>query len=134
MEARARADAIEQRGEAYFDEWMEELSSKQDEAARRATTERLAGLRQQFTTILAESRQLRQQFRKFLDGLRSMRASLSKEQTRAALDRNQPPAGQVVSDGLSAQQAMDRLLITLEKAKTAVRSMGSRPSKSGGNS
>ena len=124
IEARSRVEAMEKRGEAYFEEWADELSTLPDEKARGVGEEQLGQLRQHYIFILGDSRQVREEFRKFLDGLRSVRAGMAKNPSRAMVEQVQPPARQVVSDGIRAGQAMDRLITRLRTAQTAVEYIG----------
>lgn len=120
IKARARADAMERRGRAYFDEWTEEIAEVQDAAARKVATGQFDNLQLHFESILADSRQVRQEFRKFLDGLRALRGS-----NPGGLDR-------IAADGLKAERAMDKLLSTLQSALAVVESGASRSPKTGG--
>jgi hypothetical protein len=128
MKVRARADAMEKRGEAYFQEWEEEIKSETGSVAK----ERFAELRQHFDAILKGSRQVRQAFRLFLDGLRGVSASLGLHPVPAAIEKSRPTLMQIVSNGKQAEETMDQLLNTLSAAQTAVKSGPMPPPKSGG--
>ena len=128
MKVRARADAMEKRGEAYFQEWEEEIKSETGSVAK----ERFAELRQHFDEILKGSRQVRQAFRPFLDGLRGVSVSLGQQPAPTAIEKAAPTLTQIVSDGKQAEETMDQLLNTLSAAQTAVKSGPMPPPKSGG--
>jgi hypothetical protein len=132
VSARAHADAMEKRGEAYFEEWAEEIAGSGDEAARRAAKVRFAELRQHFDGILKDSRQVRQSFRQFLDGLREARARFGSRSVPVATEKWQPTPAQIAADGRHAEVAMDHLLSTLKAAEIAVRSGPVPPAKPGG--
>ena len=123
IEARARAEAMEKRGEAYFQEWSEEVSKVQDEEAHHLAMARLDQLRQHYSAILEQSKQVRQEFRNYLDGLRRLRGALGREATLATFAKAEPAPGQVASNGLAAERAMDQLLATLQRAKAALRTI-----------
>jgi hypothetical protein len=131
--ARARADAMEQRGMAYFDEWAEEITGAGDDSARRAAREHLEGLRQHFDAIMKDSREARQAFRTFLEGMRAQRAALGWKPAYAAIEQARPVLDKVAADGRSAEEAFGRLVATLNEAETAVMS-ASMKSKQGGKS
>src|SRR5262245_57825346 len=122
LKARARADAMEKRGEAYFEEWAEEIKSETG-----ATKERFTELRQHFDEILKGSRQVRQAFRQFLDGLRGVSTSLGQQPAPAAIEKARPTLTKIASDGRQAEKTLDQLLNTLSAAQTAVTS-GPMPS------
>ena len=134
IKARARADAMEKRGEAYFEEWAEEMSDSTEETARRAPKERFAALHRHFEAILKDSGQVRQQFRPFLERSRRLRTLLGQKPTADAIAQAKPICVQVAADGQQAEAAMDQLLNTLQAAEAAVLS-GPLPSvKPGGKS
>jgi hypothetical protein len=131
---------MEKRGEAYFDEWAEEIKFE----VGGPTKERFAELRQHFDEILKGSRKLRQAFRQYLDGLRGVIAAAAKAEGQRlkaggtpalSLQTSALPAStltKVISDGRQAEETMNELLNTLSAAQTAVMS-GPMPSpKSGG--
>jgi hypothetical protein len=132
IEARARADAMEKRGHAYFEEWTEGISASQTGQAR---TEALAGLgelRRHFEAILGQSREVRQAFRNYLDGLRGLRAATASEKTRGALAGAKPGPAQVTADGHSVERGLDQLSEILQTARAAVEKAGLKPIKGGG--
>jgi hypothetical protein len=132
IKARARADAMEQRGEAYFEEWAEEISGAADEASRRAAKARFAELHQHFEAILNDSRQVRQAFRPYLEGLRRLRTTLGPKPTFATIETAKPEFAPLVSGGRQAEEKMEQLLKTLKTAEAAVMAGPMPPMKSGG--
>ena len=132
IKARARADAMEKRGEAYFEEWGEEISASGNEASRELARERFAELRLHLDAVLKDSRQVRQEFRRFLDGLRELRTKLGQSPTPAAIEQVRPALAQAASDGRQAEEAMNQLLSTLKTAETAVMSGPAPAPKAGG--
>jgi len=134
FKARARAEAIEKRGAAYFEEWAEEICGSADDSSRQAALERFAELRQHFDGILEDSQRMRQAFRKFLDGTRGLRAPLGHNPTPAAMEKTGPELSRVAADGRLAEEAISRLLNKLSAAETAVVSRPLPPAKSGGKS
>lgn len=134
IKARARAEAMEQRGEAYFEEWAEEMSGSADAASRRAAKARFAELHRHFEAILGDSRQVRQEFRPFLDGVRRMRTSLGPKPEFEAIAKAGPDFAQLVAAGRQAAGKMDQLSKTLKTAEAAVMAGALPPMKSGGKS
>ena len=134
IKARARAEAMEQRGEAYFEEWAEEISGSDAEASRRTAKERFAELHQHFEAILKDSHQVRQEFRPFLDGVRRLRTSLGPKPDFGAIEMAKPDFAQLASAGRSAEGKMDQLLSTLKAAEAAVMAGPMPSTKSGGKS
>jgi len=132
IKARARADAMEKRGEAYFEEWAEEMSNSTDGSSDRTGKERFAEFRHYFDDILNNSKQVRQVFRPFLDGLRSVSASLGEHPDSSAVAAFRPSLEKVVSNGRLVEESLQQLLATLDKAQDAIRSGAVSPASSGG--
>ena len=120
VKARARIEAMEKRGAAYFEEWAEEISADADPAARHATQVRLAELQRHFEAILKATGPVRQAFRPFLEGARQLRTTLGPEPQFVAIVQAVPTCRRIVSDGQRAGEAMDQLLKTLSTAEAAV--------------
>lgn len=93
VKTRARAEAIMARGQAYFDEWQEQLALAANQVSARAESERYARLHERFTQVRERSAEVRAEFRPFMMKLREFRATLDKSprasesgSTRAAMD------------------------------------------------
>ena len=115
--ARAKADAMEKRGAAYFEEWETGLTNNtSDQAAK----ERLTELRGHFETILQGSKQVRQDFRQYLDGLRQLRHALSGDVKKTNLDEARPAVSKSIEEGQKAEHSMDELLVKVDAALAAV--------------
>ncbi len=134
FKARARADAMEKRGEAYFEEWAEEIAGSKDEAARRAARQRFAELHTHFETILSDGRLVRQEFRRFLDDGRRLRTKLGAKPAAESIAQANPTLAQIVTEGRQAETAMGQLLNSLKAAEGAVMSVPAPIAKSGGKS
>jgi hypothetical protein len=122
IKARARVDAMEKRGEAYFKEWAEEISDTTNEAARRVAQERFAELHGHFEAILKDTERVRLAFRPFLEGLRGSRTNLGKKPMFAAVEMAKPAFAQLASAGRQAEESLDQLSETLNAAAAAVMS------------
>lgn len=132
IKARARVEAMEKRGEAYFEEWAEEISNISND--RRVAEERFGELHRHFETILKDVGQVRQAFRPFLDGSRRLRTALGTKPTFKAIEQAKPTFAQIVSDGQQAGAAMDQLLATLKTAEAAVMAGPTPSAKTGSKS
>jgi hypothetical protein len=78
VKTRARAEAIITRGQAYFDEWKEQLATSTNQATGRAEAEQYARLLEHFDRIREHSADVRVEFRPFMAKLREFRATLDK--------------------------------------------------------
>ena len=122
IKARARVEAMEKRGEAYFEEWAEEISDTTNEAAQRVAQQRFAELHWHFEAILKDTEHVRQAFRPFLEGLRGSRTRLGQKPTYAAIETAKPDFVQLASAGRQAEESLDQLSATLNAAEAAVMS------------
>ena len=113
VKARARAQAIIARGQAYFDEWKEHLAGVTNQPAAQAETERYARLFEHFDHVRQRSSEVREVFRPFMERLRDFRAGLDKAPNPA---NNEVSRSQL--DGLTAGGR--RVLQTLESVAAAL--------------
>jgi hypothetical protein len=128
--ARARVDAMEKRGEAYFKEWAEEISGTANKAAHRVAQERFAELHGHFEAILKDTKHVGQAFRPFLEGLRESRTKLGPKSSFAAIEMSKPDFAQLASVGRQAEESLDQLSKTLKAAAAEVMSGPLPPSES----
>jgi len=127
IKARARVEAMEKRGEAYFEEWSEEITR-----SGAADQERFIELRRQFELILSDTRQVRQEFRQFIDGLRGARSKLGPSPTAATITNVKPVLSEIATEGHQVEVALHRLVQTLNVAETAVVSEAKQRASNGG--
>ena len=131
IRARAKADAMEARGAAYFEEWQHKISASTNEVARGQEQARETELRQHFDRILAASRQARETFRSYLGGLRDLRTSIVKDPT---LEKIRAAEGKItgIRDGASRlDRAFATLLREVDSAAAVVRDGRPLPSPPG---
>jgi len=126
VKTRARADAMRARGDAYFDEWEEQLSGTNDEQARKTAVERRAQLRTTFAEIRRNSQQVREEFKSFLSNLRDLRILLGNDLTVTGVDAAKPVLLKTKSDGLRVQQSLNKVVAELNSV-AATLSAGSAP-------
>ena len=120
IKARARADALEARGEEYFSEWVEEACASTDEASRAATRARFEGLRAQFASVRTDSREVRESSRRFFGYLRQWRAMLGSAPPAAGLEKARTEFAPAAAAGRAALESVNQLLETLATAEATV--------------
>ena len=130
IKARARVEAMEKRGEAYFAEWAEEISGTANETPRLVAQERFAELHGHFEAILKDTELVRQAFRPFLEGSRESRIKLGHKPIFAAIEMAKPDFAQLASAGRQAEESLDQLSKTLKAAAAEVMSGPLPPAKS----
>jgi hypothetical protein len=76
IQLRARSEAMQTRGDAYFDHWHERLAGIQDPEVRSLAQENREQLQQSFAEIKQLSQSGREAFKPFISGLRQLRNAL----------------------------------------------------------
>jgi hypothetical protein len=115
LRVRARAQAMQARGDAYFENWQQNMASIADPKIRTAAEQHRSELQQSFASMKFTSLQTRDSFQQFLTGLRKLRSRF--EADPAALgDR---PASDFADDtrrhGLDVLKGLDAIAAELNK-------------------
>ena len=79
VQVRARGQAIQERGDAYFERWHENMAQVKDPRLRTLAEERRPQLQESFRRIKSLSQESREAFKPFLSELRQMRNALEKD-------------------------------------------------------
>ena len=79
MQVRARSQAMQARGDAYFERWHENMAQVKDPQVRVRAEEKRPELQQAFRQIKALSQEGREAFNPFLSDLRQLRNALEKD-------------------------------------------------------
>jgi hypothetical protein len=132
IRARAKADAMEARGAAYFDEWQQKISASTDEAARQQEQARESELRQHFDRILARSRQAREAFRPYLGASRELRAALVKDRTSQGINTAKGKIAGIRDSASRLDRAFGELLSEVDSAAAVVKDGRPLPQRAGG--
>jgi hypothetical protein len=117
IKARARAEAIIARGQAYFDEWKGNLAGITNQTAARTEAKHYDQLHEHFERVRQRSGAVREEFRPFMAKLREFRARLDKpggEWPRQDLDG-------VTASGRRVLETLDSISSALNEAETALR-------------
>ena len=116
--ARARAEAIIARGQAYFDEWKEHLAGVTNQTAARIETEHYTRMLEHFERVRQRSGEVREQFRPFMAKLREFRARFDQPPNESSLraDRNT-----LSTSGRGVLRALESVAAGLDEAETALR-------------
>jgi hypothetical protein len=107
IKVRARFQAMESRGDAYFEEWREQLAEMTNAPSRQLAGERRDDLKRSFDQILHSTRQTRQAFDSFLAGLRHLRAKVEPD---PGFDTVNSARALIVTTGRSGHQVQEGLV------------------------
>ncbi len=120
VKTRARAEAIIARGEAYFDEWKENLSATTNQTAARAESQRYTRLLEHFGRVRERSGEVRTEFRPFMMKLREYRAALDSPNT-ASRESSRVTIGLLTASGRRVLEALGAVTKSLDEAEVELR-------------
>jgi hypothetical protein len=128
VKTRSRAEAIIARGEAYFDEWKENLSATTNQSAARAESQRYSRLLGHFARVRDRSGEVRTEFRPFMAKLREFRATLDQSPNTAGSESSRATMGLLTASGRRVLEALNAVTKTLDEAEVELRaSLASKP-------
>jgi DNA repair exonuclease SbcCD ATPase subunit len=128
LRVRARSQAMQARGKAYFENWQENLERIKDARVRSLAQQHRAELEQDFDKIRQTSQETREAFEPFLSGLRQLRTALEKDPKAMAADSTRAlvnsttEKGREVEKGLAAiRNELDEMARLLTPAKSGTK-------------
>ena len=121
VRTRSRAEAIIARGQAYFDEWKENLSGITNSATAHDETARYGRLVGYFEGVRNRSGEVREEFRLFMARLREFRARLDKPAGAPATASVQQDLGELTASGQRVLQALESVSTALDEAEVELR-------------
>jgi hypothetical protein len=121
VRARARAEAIISRGQAYFDEWKEHLAGVTNQTEAQAGMERYSRLFEHYERVRKQSSGVREEFRPFMMGLREFRAGLDQPPKPASSESLAPKVQALLVGGRRVLQSLDSVTQALNEAETELR-------------
>jgi hypothetical protein len=121
VKARARAEAIIMRGQAYFDEWKGNLAGLTNQTAAQVERERYSRLLERFEQVRQRSGEVREEFRPFMARLREFRARLDKPATSAGDGTSRQELDGVITAGRRVLTALESVSSALNEAEAELR-------------
>jgi len=116
VQARARTEAMQTRGDEYFNHWRETLARVEDPEVRALVEKERPALQESFEKIKSLSREGRQEFQPFIGSLRQVRNALEKDPASLASDSVQgsiktarEKGGEVRERLMGVQRELDRI-------------------------
>jgi hypothetical protein len=121
VKARARAEAIIARGEAYFDEWKGHLAGITNQTKAGVETDRFNALHRHFEQVRQRSGEVRKEFGPFMAALREFRAALDPDPAVISTPASQSRVGDLAARGRRVLQALDSVAAALDEAEAEMR-------------
>jgi hypothetical protein len=106
VQVRARSQAMQARGKAYFENWQENLAGVRDARVRALAQEHRADLERSFENIKLASQQTRQVFEQFLSGMRRLRTALENDSSTMAAESTKDLVQLTVKQGRQVEQGL----------------------------
>jgi hypothetical protein len=114
VQVRARAQAIQARGDAYFERWHDNMAHVSDPKIRALAESRRPLLQQSFQQIKALSQEAREAFVPFLSGLRQLRNGLEKDPACAGSENTRERIRQAREKGKQVDRCLARIVSELD--------------------
>jgi hypothetical protein len=115
VRVRARAQAMQARGDAYFENWEESMTSIADPGIRASAEQHHADLQRSFGSIKVVLGQARTSFQSFLAGLRKLRTTLEADPSRFSAAPTQELVRNTQADGRRVEQDLDTVAVELRR-------------------
>jgi hypothetical protein len=120
VQVRARSQALQARGDAYFESWHENIARVDDRKLRALAETRRPLLQQSFTEIKRLSVQARASFDPFLAELRQVRNALEKDSSSVQAAHIQELLGHAAQNGERVEAALVGIIRELDSMQTMI--------------
>ena len=115
-----RSLSMQQKGQAYFRQWEQELATVNNPEVRRLAEQRKAKLQETFATIRKYTEPLKAQFDPWMSDLKDLQKYLSQDLTIAGIDSAKALFAKTTSEGVEVQKSMDALVAELNTVAAAL--------------
>jgi len=106
---RARFQAMQARGDAYFENWQQRMAEVSDPDFRARAEQHRAQLQERFGTIKQRSSQAREAFGSFLADLRKLRSTLEAHPQIVEAETTKQLVQETSRNGLAVEQGLDAM-------------------------
>jgi hypothetical protein len=111
--AKKNAEAMKEKGQAYFQQWETEMANVNNPDIRKLAEERKAKLQTSFDNIKNTTEPAREQFVKWLDDLKDLQKFLSQDITLSGVEAAKEPIAKAKTEGLAVQQSLEKVIAEL---------------------
>jgi hypothetical protein len=113
VQVRARAQAMQARGDAYFENWHENMASIEDPRVRALAEQHRADLQRSFANIKLTLQQTRESFQSFLGSLRKLRTTLETDAARLSSNSTRDQVQETERVGHNVQAGLSAVALEL---------------------
>jgi hypothetical protein len=114
---RERAQAMQARGDAYFDQWEKRVAQVKDPAVRAAAEREHPRLEESFHQIKTISQEAREAFGPFQASLRKVRNALETDPANVSANPTRDQIASAKQSGEHVQQCLDRIIAELDSMR-----------------
>jgi len=118
--AKKNAEAMQAKGDAYFQQWETQISSVQNEKIRELAKERKAKLQESFANIKKSAEGAKETFPTFLSDLKDLRTLLSTDLTVQGIASAKSIFKKTKSEGVDVKKHLDELEAELNTVVAAI--------------
>jgi len=115
-----RSLSMQQKGQAYFKQWEQELATVNNPEVRRLAEQRKAKLQETFASIRKYTEPLKAQFDPWMSDLKDLQKYLSQDLTIAGIDAAKGLLAKTSNEGTEIQKSMDALVSELNTIAAAL--------------
>ena len=115
-----RAQDMRQQGQAYFQQWQQEMAQVSNPEIRKLSEERKAKLQETFDSIRKYTEPLKAQFDPWMADLKDLQKYLGNDLTIAGVDAAKDLFAKTRTDGAEVQKSMDGVVAELNTIAAAL--------------
>ncbi len=127
LQLRARAQAMEARGDAYFDRWHENLARVKNPDVRALAETRRPDLEESFRRIKRLSQAARQAFAPFQSSMRQLRNALETDPASVSAAETRISIAAAKENGERVEQCLAAVIVELDSMRALLTPSGMRP-------
>jgi hypothetical protein len=111
--AKKHSEDMKAKGQAYFQQWAQEMTNVNSAEIRQLAEERKAKLQTSFDNIKNTTEPAREQFVAWLDHLKDLQKFLSQDITLSGVEAAKEPIAKAKTEGLAVQQSLEKVISEL---------------------
>ncbi|MCL4181063.1 MAG: DUF2959 family protein [Verrucomicrobia bacterium] len=120
QKAKKRSEDMKTKGNAYFEQWEQELATLNNPEIRQLAQQRKLKLQSTFDAIRSVMEPARDQFNTWLSGLKDLQVYLANDLTINGIDSAKTLITKSKSDGREVQQSLDAIIAELNTIEAAL--------------
>jgi hypothetical protein len=129
--ARKRGQEMKDRGQAYFDQWQQQMAHVQNAEIRQLAEQQKAKLQQAFDAIRKLTEPLKSQFDTWMTDLKGLQTYLGNDLTVSGVNAAKNLLEKTQAEGMDVQKSLDALISELNSVQATITPSTGAPQQSG---